>query len=116
MDTVRWRFTELYAAFNRRDVDAVLAAMVPDVDWPNGMEGGRVHGHAEVRDYWTRQWNAIDPIVEPVSFAEEDDGRIAVGVHQVVLDLAGNLLVDQQVEHVYRMRGGLVESMEIRQP
>jgi len=26
------------------------------VDWPNGMEGGRVHGHAEVRAYWTRQW------------------------------------------------------------
>ena len=31
-----------YAAFNARDVDATLAAMHPDVDWPNGMEGGRV--------------------------------------------------------------------------
>jgi ketosteroid isomerase-like protein len=32
-----------YAAFNARDIDAVLAVMHPDVDWPNGMDGGRVH-------------------------------------------------------------------------
>jgi hypothetical protein len=32
-----------YAAFNARDVDATLAALHSDVDWPNGMEGGRVH-------------------------------------------------------------------------
>jgi hypothetical protein len=30
-----------YAAFNGRDIDAVLAVMHPEVDWPNGMEGGR---------------------------------------------------------------------------
>ena len=32
----------IYAAFNARDVDAVLAAMHADVDWPNAFEGGRV--------------------------------------------------------------------------
>ena len=36
-----------YAAFNARDVDAVLAMMHAEVDWPNGMEGGRVHGHRQ---------------------------------------------------------------------
>ena len=55
-----------YAAFNVRDIDAVLAVMHADVDWPNGMEGGRVHGHHGVRDYWTRQWGMIDPHVEPM--------------------------------------------------
>jgi hypothetical protein len=39
-----------YAAFNGRDIDAVLAVMHPEVDWPNGMGGGRVHGQAAVRD------------------------------------------------------------------
>jgi hypothetical protein len=53
-----------YAAFNARDVEAVLAAMHPDVDWPNGMEGGRVLGHAAVRAYWIRQWGLIDPRVD----------------------------------------------------
>jgi ketosteroid isomerase-like protein len=105
-----------YRVFNARDIDAALAMMHPDVAWPNGFEGGTVHGHAEVRDYWTRQWKQIDPRVDPVSFTEEDDGRIAVGVHQVVRDLAGSLLSDQTVQHVYRIEDGLVRSMEIRKP
>lgn len=103
-----------YAAFNARNVDAALATMHPDVDWPNGMEGGRVHGHQGVREYWTRQWTLIDPHVEPLSFATEPDGRIAVEVRQVVRDAAGTLLVDQRVRHVYRMEDGLVREMEIR--
>ena len=51
----------LYAAFNARDIETVLAQLASDVDWPNAWEGGRVHGREEVRDYWTRQWAAIDP-------------------------------------------------------
>jgi hypothetical protein len=30
------RLRSLYAAFNARDVDAALAVMTPNVDWPNG--------------------------------------------------------------------------------
>jgi len=86
-----------YAAFNARDIDAVLAVMHPDVIWPNGMEGGTVVGHAAVRAYWTRQWGLIDPRVEPRGFTLEADGRIAVAVHQVVRDLAGTGLKDDMV-------------------
>ena len=103
-----------YAAFNARDIDAVLAVMHPDVDWPNGMEGGRVHGHREVRDYWIRQWQAIDPRVEPRAFTTDDAGRIVVDVHQVVRDLGGAVLADRMVQHVYVLRDGLIRSMEIR--
>ncbi len=28
-------FDELYEAFNRRDIDALLAMMSDEVDWPN---------------------------------------------------------------------------------
>ena len=49
----------LYDAFNARDIDTVVAAMSPDVDWPNGWEGGRVVGHDAVRHYWERQWAEI---------------------------------------------------------
>jgi nuclear transport factor 2 (NTF2) superfamily protein len=104
----------VYAAFNARDVDRVLAAMHPDVDWPNGMEGGYVHGRDAVRDYWTRQWRLIDPHVEPRRFALEDDGRITVHVHQVVRDLAGRVVTDQMVRHVYRVESGAIRHMEIR--
>ncbi|MBO0726479.1 MAG: nuclear transport factor 2 family protein, partial [Blastocatellia bacterium] len=106
----------VYKAFNARDVDTVLAAMSADVDWPNGWEGGRVYGREGVRDYWTRQWAAIDPRVEPVGFDGDERGRVVVKVHQVVRDLEGNVIAEGMVEHVYLIEGGLIKSMEIRQP
>jgi ketosteroid isomerase-like protein len=105
-----------YDAFNARDVDAVLELMHPEVDWPNGMEGGREHGHAAVRAYWTRQFGMIDSRVEPRSITPEDEDRVKVDVHQVVSDLDGNLLSDGDVQHVYTFRDGLVSRMEIRAP
>src|ERR1700758_1458516 len=104
-----------YAAFNARDVDGALATMRPDVVWPNGMEGGTVHGHEGVRAYWTRQWGMIDPHVDPVSFNVDESGRVVVDVHQVVRDLAGKVLMDRMVEHVYSLQDGLISSMEIRE-
>jgi ketosteroid isomerase-like protein len=75
----------LYRAFNHRDIEAVLAAMSDDVDWPNAWEGGRIHGKDAIRAYWTRQWQEIDPHVEPISItAARPDGDVAVDVHQVV--------------------------------
>jgi hypothetical protein len=104
-----------YEAFNARDIDSALAAMQPDVEWPNGMGGGTVHGHIGVREYWTRQWGIIDPHVEPKSFNLHETGRVVVGVHQVVRDLAGKTLLDRMVEHVYAIEGGLIRNMEIRE-
>jgi ketosteroid isomerase-like protein len=102
-----------YIAFNGRDIDGALALMHPDVDWPNGWEGGRVHGRAAVRDYWTRQFAAIDPRAEPLGFADAGEGRVAVEVHQVVRALDGALLADARVRHTYAIEGGLVRRMEI---
>ncbi|HEY0017703.1 MAG TPA: nuclear transport factor 2 family protein [Longimicrobium sp.] len=104
-----------YAAFNARNVDAALATMHPDVEWPNGMEGGTVHGHPGIRAYWTRQWTLIDPHVEPLSFARMTDGRMDVEVRQVVRDSGGAVLVDQIVHHLYRIQDGRVMGMEIRE-
>jgi hypothetical protein len=89
--------------------------MHPDVDWPNGMEGGRERGHAAVREYWTRQFGLIDSHVEPQGFSTDEQGRVVVDVHQVVRDLDGGLLADSRVEHVYTLRDGLVARMDIRE-
>jgi ketosteroid isomerase-like protein len=111
---VRQLLEHAYAAFNARDIDGALAGMHPDVDWPNGWEGGVIRGHDAVRDYWTRQWEVIDPTVQPVAFHLAEDGRIAVAVRQIVRDRTGRLLSDSVVQHVYRIENGLVRSMEIR--
>jgi ketosteroid isomerase-like protein len=102
-----------YDAFNARNLDAAIALMHSDVDWPNAWEGGRVHGRDAVRDYWARQFAEIDSHVEPTRFSEGDDGRVVVDVHQVVRDTNGNLLADQRVQHVYTIRDGLVERMDV---
>lgn len=106
----------VYQAFNRRDFEGVLSTMRTDVDWPNALEGTRLHGPDAVREYWKRQLESLDPIVEPQSFATEPDGRIAIQVHQLVRDKSGQVVVDQMVEHVYAIRDGLIASMEIRNP
>jgi hypothetical protein len=103
-----------YAAFNARDLEGALALMHPEVTWPNGWEGGWIEGKEGVGHYWRRQWAAIDPHVEPRAFTWEPDGRIAVSVHQVVRDLAGTVLADQMVEHLYQVQAGYIRRMEIR--
>ena len=49
----------------------------------------------------------------PETFTERDDGLIAVGVHQVVRSLEGEVLADRRVVHVYALRDGLVERMDV---
>ena len=104
-----------YSAFNGRDMEGALATMKPDVVWPNGMEGGVVHGHDGVRAYWTRQWGMIDPHVEPKTFTLDSSGRIVAGVHQTVRELSGKVVLDRMVEHVYTLKDGLIQTMDIRE-
>jgi ketosteroid isomerase-like protein len=110
----------LYDRFNARDIEGVLGDLAPDVVWANGMDGGFVHGHEGVRDYWTRQWSMVDPHVEPVDFRQDADGVIVAEVLQTVRDLAGNPLHgqthglrDKTVAHVFRFRDGKVVRFEI---
>ena len=104
---------QFYQAFNARDVETVLAALHPEVDWPNGWEGGRVVGREAVRDYWARQWAVLDPTVTPLAVTESLDGRVTVRVHQLVRDRAGAILFDGEVQHVYTFDGEAVRAMDI---
>jgi ketosteroid isomerase-like protein len=103
----------LYRAFNARDVDACLAAMTDDVDWANGWEGGRVVGPDAVRDYWQRQWAAIESTAEPTAVTERPDGTTEVAVHLVGRDTEGEVLFDEHGVHVYEFKGDLVQRMTI---
>jgi nuclear transport factor 2 (NTF2) superfamily protein len=105
--------TRVYGLFNTRDMENVLAAMHRDVTWANGMDGGYVHGQEGVRDYWTRQWAMLDPHVEPVGFSAGEDGATIVRVHQTVHDIAGNLLADKIVGHIFHIDGGLIRRFDI---
>ena len=104
--------SDLYASFNARDIEAVIAHLDPDVDWPNAWEGGRLHGHDAVRDYWTRQFAAIDGHVEPTAIARDGE-RVVVTVHQTVRDLDGQLQDDRVVAHTYTIRDDRIVRMDV---
>ncbi len=105
-----------YQAFNARDIDGALATMHPDIDWPNGIEGGRLHGHREVREYWRRQFDLIDSRVEPQQIWQRSDGQVVVTVRQVVCDRTGNAISENTVEHRYMISDGSIERMDIYEP
>ena len=104
---------QAYDAFNSRNIDRALQVMHHDVHWPNGWEGGYVNGHEALREYWTRQWKEIDPVVTPVSFRERSDGRVDVEVKQLAKDKQGKTLFNGIVHHVYLVKDGLISNMEI---
>jgi hypothetical protein len=106
---------KVYAAFNARDIPAVLTALHPQVRWSRAWEGDYATGHDEVRAYWQRQWQELNPRVEPTGFWERADGRLEVAVHQVVQDMQGLLLFDGQVKHIYTVENGLLKQMDIEQ-
>lgn len=105
--------TEVYDAFNARDVDGVLAHLAPGVDWPNGWQGGREHGRDAVRAYWEKQWREIDPRVEPMRIEVAPDGKVHVRVDQLVRDKSGKVLLNKQVGHVYTFDGPFITRMDI---
>jgi hypothetical protein len=113
MLTYQKLITNAYAAFNARDIDAVLQVMHPEVKWTKAWEGDYAHGYDEVRAYWQRQWKEINPRVTPVGFREREDGTLEVEVDQLVKDLEGNVLFDGKVLHVYVINNGLLQQMDV---
>jgi len=103
-----------YSAFNSRNIDAALTLMHPDVHWPKAFEGGYVVGHEAVREYWSRQWTEINPIVQPVAIKELPNGKIEVEVAQLVKDLEGNVLFDGIVKHIYVVENDLLKHMDVK--
>ncbi len=103
----------LYEAFNDRDLDAVVAAMAPEVDWPNGWEGGRLVGRDEVRAYWERQWREVRATTIVSRIDERPDGTVAVRLRQVFRDPVGTLLSRSDVVHVFELDGPLVSRMTV---
>jgi ketosteroid isomerase-like protein len=105
---------DAYRAFNARDIEAAVALMHADIDWPNAWEGGRVLGREAVADYWRRQFESISSRVEPEEFEHAANGEITVLVRQSVNDArTGEGLSEGFVRHRYRFSDGLIVRMDV---
>ena len=104
---------KIYAAFNARDIPAVLATFHPQVRWARAWEGDYATGHDEIRAYWLRQWQELDPHVEPTAIRERANGQLEVAVQQLVKDLQGQVVFEGPVKHIYTVQDGLITQMDI---
>jgi hypothetical protein len=104
---------KIYAAFNARDIPTILAVFDPQVRWSRAWEGDYAVGHEQVRDYWLRQWQELDPHVEPTGFAQRESGQLEVTVQQLVKDLQGHVVFDGLVKHLYTIEEGVIKQMDI---
>ncbi|MBP7704467.1 MAG: nuclear transport factor 2 family protein [Caulobacter sp.] len=103
----------LYEAFNRQDLETLMAAMHPDVDWPNYLEGGRLKGKAALRNYWSRQFRIIRLEAFPISMETLDDGRVCVKVQYGARSVeSGGLWVNEITTNTYSFDGGLITRMD----
>lgn len=105
----------LYEDFNARNTDSILAKLTEDVMWANGVDGGYVHGHKDLKDYWERQWSILNPQIEPVSFRKTEDGSIfvdALFTGQCQGQTHG--FKDMPVGHVFHLKDGLVSRFDIQ--
>jgi ketosteroid isomerase-like protein len=104
--------TRLYEAFNRKDIDAVVGLMHPDVSWPNLFGDDRMHGREALRAMWRDQFAKIDPEGAPISMSTLPDGRIAVKVAYVVRTLDGRLFTEEVVTNTYQFLDDQIIGME----
>ena len=104
----------LYVAFNEQDVDRALEVIHPDAVWANGMEGGLLNGHQDIREYWLRQWSYITWHVRPMRIEMTDPENIVVEAHQILRDLSGNIVSIRDLQHIFEIEDGLIKKMGIR--
>ena len=73
---------------------------------------GLLFGTDAVRDYWIRQWQTVSPKVVPRSISG-GHGKYVVKAHQIVRSLAGEMISESAVVHVFVVVGGKIASMKI---
>jgi hypothetical protein len=103
----------LYEAFNRREIETIIALMQPDVKWANGMEGGFVYGRDAVREYWRKQFETMRSQLEPLDYETDERRRDVVTVRLIIRDLAGNLLLEKTVRQIFTIENNLISLFEI---
>jgi uncharacterized protein len=102
----------VYEAFNRGDLDAVVALFAPDAVQEAAVLGQTHTGRAEIRRSFEEYFDVVEaPHTEPVEFIEQS-GLIVVPVH-----LHGRLrhtgitdeMLPTEMVHVFSVRDGLID-------
>lgn len=112
MDARRSLLTRFYRSLDVQDVEAVMATLHPDADFPDQIEGGRRVGHDDLRDYWLSAFKIIRTENSLVSTRDLDGGDLEAVVTHHVTSLGGKLWHDGPSTYRFRFRDGLIAGME----
>lgn len=108
MDARRRLILRFYEALDANDVDAVMALVHPDADFPNQLDGDRLKGAAAIRAYYERAFGMISAESTPLTFQAGPDNSLEVRVHHHVTSLDGGLWADEPVDYRFQFRDGLI--------
>lgn len=105
-----------YDAWNRRDVDAGLELMHPDIEWrapPDSPFAGPYRGCGELRRFFMSMLETFDELRrEPVEFIERGD-EVIVPVQSYVRGAGSGVGVDVALIDVWEFREGLAIRYEV---
>ena len=106
----------IYGAFARGDLDAVLSAMHPDLDWitPASLpwSRGRYRGHDGIGEYFRAFLGTLaDASVEPDELIDAGDRVVAIGCERA-RGAAGGRAFQARFVHIWTLRDGRVTQME----
>ncbi len=108
----------LIEAVNRRDLDAFLALVRPDVEWDDseGWPGirGIYRGHDGVRDWWERfleVWESVEVVVEEAR--EGPEGRVLLQVSGAFRGGASGVQTEVRAWEVLRIVDGQVAKRQL---
>ncbi|WAS94587.1 nuclear transport factor 2 family protein [Nannocystis punicea] len=101
---------QVYAAFGRRDLAAVLALYAADVQIDQSPEvpwGDHYEGHAGAQAFFARLLQAVDSTLALERFIDAGEHVVALGRTRGVLRASGHRF-DVPIAHVWQIRDGLV--------
>ncbi len=104
---------DTYAAFNARNLPATQKALGPNVEWPDAMEGGSLHGPEAVGEYWKRRWDLFDPHFDLRHFEIDAAGRVVITLVQTLRGANGVTISKGLIRHVHEFENGLVRRMTV---
>jgi ketosteroid isomerase-like protein len=108
---------EMFAAWNRRDIEAVPALVAPDAEYvnqPTAVEPGTRHGHEGVADVLRKQWEGLGAgaRMNPESLHDRGDHVICDVCLTRPMPASDSVVETRAVLRV-DVRDGLVQRMEV---
>ena len=113
MPARRRLLVQVYDAFNVGDLEGLGRTFHAEVEWPDLLEGGTLHGRGTVVDYFRRQFALMQPDAQIIDITLVGAEQAIVHVQYSVRDAQGGLWSDTQARLRFTFQDGLIRRMTV---